>query len=232
MPANDDSIPMVSALVDYLEQHDPARIAGLRERFPGERELLAPGRKLGNVVRSEDPHQEAPRQRLRELFHFDSTTDIEKDHSALLITLAHEALEAAKARLGDNSETLKRRMRRAANVRLGGNLVAALSGVGLIGALVAEAQLAAIATATVSLTSTTVSLVSQHLDAPVYGKGSGTRELFGQLVIMTRNIVELEQMLAIRDRTGYSPLVPEELARRANALVAELRSLEVMIKGP
>jgi hypothetical protein len=207
-----DRATVVLSLVEYLDRYAPAVSASLRNTYPWA-DGLRPGRKLGD--QPVDPERGRAPIQGREVDAF--------------VDLAQKALAAADNRIEANSSALRRRLRQIAHIKLTSSIIAAVSGVGLIGALILDARIATFVGAGVNLLSTVVSLVAQYFDSPVYGESTAPRDIFARMVTMARDLTQLRHRLevAAAGLDGDAPVL--DLVRQANALVAELRTLEMQI---
>jgi hypothetical protein len=196
----------VTALVGYLDRHAPEKSVSLRRRFPGAAAALAPGRQLG-------PHDHAA----------------PPENLLAYIELARETLATAEEQIEIDTAILRKRLRIAARVRLIGALVATLSAAGLIGALIADARTLAFSGAAVSFVSSVSTLVAQHVEAPIFGDGSGPQALFTELVGLKQQLRMHRQEAELAARGALSSEAALALVRQANKLVAELDGIEMKL---
>src|SRR5690606_5016108 len=113
----------VNSLVDLLFQYRPENIEKLKEKYTlskTQENILKPGRMLGDKTEAD---------------------------VYLYLDVAEEGLTLAKNRIHPNMQQLKSRLGKAKKLRLFGEIVAAISSVGLISALLVNESNVAIITA-------------------------------------------------------------------------------------
>ncbi|MEG4535229.1 hypothetical protein [Microcoleus sp. D2_18a_D3] len=191
----------VNALVDALNRYQPEQLDKLRQQYPEQSELLALGQLMGEV----------------------------NPDTILVAKLAIMTLRAIKTPGRNILNRLRRRLRRARKIRLMGNIVTAISSAGLISAVLVESKGAAIASALINLVSSVSLLISQHLESSSLGNQNGLQELFDQLVEAVVDIEDLESKLTVALKTQDNEDELLRLAQEANALVAQVRKVELII---
>jgi hypothetical protein len=196
--AADLAAPRVNGLVGLLADHRPEALDALRVRYPEQAQVLRPGTMMGS-----------------------STVD-----SLLLVELALEGLRVVQARAEPNLRRLRSRLARAKNLRLAGNVVATLTGAGLIAALVADADLLAKIAAVVNFAVSLFALGAAHLETPVYGGPGSLLQSYETLVNAAARAEQLSAELEACLRVKARPAQALELVRRANELAGELRVAE------
>ena len=107
-----------------------------------------------------------------------------------------------------------------------GNIIATLTGAGLIAALVADADLLAKAAAVVNFTVTLFALVATHLETPVYGGSGSVLEAYETLITASSEADELTTALQTSVRIGSDKEHIWELVRRANEVASKMRLVE------
>lgn len=208
-PAAGAVVTQVTALVDYLHRQAPETAAALRAKFPEAADSLTPGKWLGSGDEAFSTQQ-----------------------TMAFLELAREALGTARRQVDKSTDMLRARMRFAARFRLFGSFVAALSGAGMIGALIAEARILAFAGAAISFLSSLATLVAQYVEAPMYGENTGPQALFASLVPLKQQITECLQEVELAAQGRLHGLSALALVRQANKLVAELDGIEMKIGKP
>lgn len=191
---------MVWALIDYLDHHSPPVMARVRAENP-ELSELSSGRQLGPSVGKADVYAD----------------------------IAKSALEIAENKIDSMSAYLKTRMMRAARWRMISSITAAVSTAGLVGALLVNARIAAIVTASVNVIASIVSILTQQFENSFLGQGPNAYELFKKLVSLAARVVGLRNELTLAEISNFSEDELLELTRKANALVAELHEVEFTV---
>ena len=189
----------VDALVNALNRYQPEQLDKLRQQYPEQSELLALGQLMGEV-----------------------TPD-----TILVAKLAIMTLKAIKTPARSILNLLRRRLKQARKIRLMGNIVSAIRSAGLISAVLVDSKGAALASALINLVSSVSQLISQHLESSSFGNQKGIQELFDQLVETVVDIEELESKLAVALKIQDNPEELLRLAQESNALVAQVRKVEL-----
>jgi hypothetical protein len=189
----------VDALVNALNRYQPEQLDKLRQQYPEQSELLALGQLMGEV----------------------------NPDTILVAKLAIMTLKAIKPPARSILNLLRRRLKQARKIRLMGNIVTAISSAGLISAVLVDSKGAALASALINLVSSVSQLISQHLESSSFGNQKGLQELFEQLVETVVDIEELESKLAVALKIQDNPEELLRLAQESNALVAQVRKVEL-----
>jgi len=191
----------VNALVNALNRYQPEQLDKLRQKYPEQSELLALGQLMGEV----------------------------NPDTILVAKLAIMTLKAIKTPARKILNRLRGRLRRARKIRLMGNIVTAISSAGLISAVLVESKGAALASALINLVSSVSLLISQHLESSSLGNQNGLQELFDQLVEAVVDIEDFESKLTVALKIQDNEDELLRLAQEANALVAQVRKVELII---
>ena len=189
----------VDALVNALNRYQPEQLDKLRQQYPEQSELLALGQLMGEV----------------------------NPDTILVAKLAIMTLKAIKTPARSILNLLRRRLKQARKIRLMGNIVSAISSAGLISAVLVDSKGAALASALINLGSSVSQLISQHLESSSFGNQKGIQELFDQLVETVVDIEELESKLAVALKIQDNQEELLRLAQESNALVAQVRKVEL-----
>lgn len=197
--------PKINALVGLLNTYHPATLEELKRKHPAYAAQLEPGIRLGAVEIS-DAH--------------------------VYVEVALHGLQTARERVEPNMRRLRHRLSRAKRLRLIGQIVAAMTSIGLLTALLAGwDQGVTVATAVVNFAAVVASLVAGHLEAPLYG-GTGTLiDLFETLVTTNAEADQLIQDLLILQRTRPDEPRMMEQVMQANAVANKLRLAEHRLWG-
>ncbi len=201
MDKKDESPIAIWAMIDYLDQNNPSFMSRIRKENPDIAPALSSGRTLGS----------------------------NEGKVSIYSEIAKSSLEMAENKIDTTTAFLKRRMARAAHWRMFASITAAISTAGLIGALLVNARLASIITASVNVIASVVSIASQQLEVSFFGHGPNSYEIFRKLVSLASRVVGLRSELKLAEVSESSESEVLELTRRANALIAELQEVEFTV---
>jgi len=198
--------PRINALVDLLNTYQQPRLEELRQKYPGQHDLLNPGIALGET------HSKALHQ--------------------VYVEVALEGLRTAKSRVEPNIRRLLQRLQSAKRLRLVGQVVAAVTSVGVIGAILGKwDSTVAVTTAVVNFGAVLCALVAGHLETPLHGGKGSLIDSFETLASTTAEAEEVIQELVLLGRGGADESRVMEQVRRANAIAGKLRIAERMLWG-
>lgn len=190
-----------SALVELLEEFDPDVISQLRNAHPMASRMLSRGMILG-------------------------AEDGDGKVIPALKDLVEQGLRVAQGRATSTWKQLDHRVRRVMRVRLAGGLLSTMASAGVVGALVLAQGAAALTTAVLAFASSALVLVAQYLED---GGGHSERSPRGAKDNVSRIVAELSTLdgeLRLFSVTQPDQEAWENLTRRANALVSELKRIE------
>src|SRR5215207_546407 len=126
----------VQAVVNLLGRLQPQKLHELELRYPDQKAVLSPGKILGDHT--------PPRP--------------------LLMDLAIESFSLAKDQGKLISETLRRRIRASARLRMIGSILASLCSAGIVAAVLHGHSASALAAASIAFVSTVITMVAQYID--------------------------------------------------------------------
>ncbi|AKG23014.1 hypothetical protein [Calothrix sp. 336/3] len=171
-------------------------------------------------------HQEHPQEFAKEVQTVGETDAIAVAELAII------ALSTTKTRIDICLTWLRRRLKSSMKLRLIGNLVSAVTSVGLISAVLMESRNAAIATAVINFISSVSLVISQYLESPLFAKNNNPQELFDQLIQSVSEAENLQFKLTVAIKMGATNAELLELSEKANNLVASVRKIEAIIGVP
>ena len=196
----------INALVDLLSRHDEETLKQLRRRFPEHLDIL----NVGTVMGERDS----------------------KDLQAVYIDVALDGLRAAKRRVEPNLKRLRERLQSAKRVRLIGQVVGAVTSVGLIAAILGDWKTpVAITTAAINFAAVLCTMVAGHLEAPLHGGKGSLIDSFETLAGTAVEAEDVIQNLLVLRRAPAEETRTMEQITRANAIAGKLRFAERMLWG-
>ena len=198
-----------AALGRLLRQEDPAAAEALRRDHPHLLPLLADLKVLGGP----DPDDGGR----------PSGTPEEG-----LAQLARLGLSAAHGRVERLLAVLPRRARRAKRLKLLGGVVSAASSAGVVSALALAQPVAALASACLSLVTSTTALVGEHIESPLFGARKSIGELMSEALAIEQEARDAEIALLEIPASPDGAAAAAKLARKANEIAARLRVLEII----
>jgi hypothetical protein len=190
-----------SALVELLEQFDPDAISRLRRQHPTASRMLSRGKILG-------------------------TEDGNSGVIPALKDLVEEGLRVAHERATSTWKQLDRRVRRAMRVRLAGGLLSTAASAGVVGALILAQSVAALTTALLAFASSALVLVAQYLEDSGGHSDRSPRVAKDNVSKIVAELSVLDGDLRLYSVTQPDQEAWENLTKRANALVSELKRIE------
>lgn len=201
-------LPRVNALVSFLGDYAPSYLANMKRNFPTYSELLKSGVPLGKVPAT-------------------SKTD-----RIVLINLTQESLRIAKNHAEPNMDRMRVRLARARMLRLVSNIAATITSVGLLSAILGQSSKAVIVvTAMLNFLVTSVALVANYLEAPLYGDQGSPVDLLQTLITSTVEAEQIDSALEVlRHNKGTNDEI-FSLVSKANATIARLRTAELQLWG-
>lgn len=195
-----DQVVNVEALVDLLDRRQPALLEAIRERHAAYKNMLQPGKMLGAV---EDPK------------------------GRMLADLLATTVGVAKQESSITYQTVSRRLKTSARLRLGSSIVSATSSGGLIAALMHGTPSQALVAGVLAFVASAFMLVAQYVEEFAGGKDS-IRAMRDRVVTHIAESAEVECELKLMEIHGnFDGAVP--LIRRLNALVASLRQVQLAV---
>ncbi|MHA4740594.1 hypothetical protein [Dyadobacter sp. MSC1_007] len=203
----------VNSLVTLLSQYDPSALSTIKKshissayetsRREGIEKILTPGLTLGE-------------------------SDV--GDSKLYLEVAIKGLTVARTRIGPNILRLRERLGKAKKIRLIGQIVAAVTSVGLISALFAKKTgNLTIATAIINFAGILCTLIANGLETPSHGGSGNLIQLFE---VLAKTDVESElllQELEVMSEINSSKEVIRAKVAQANALANILLNGERML---
>lgn len=197
----------INSLVDLISYYHPETLSELRAYYGHTKsniELLTPG----GIILGEEA----------------------KTDTQLYLQVAEKGLKAAKKRIQPNISRLRERLRNAKRLRVFGQVVAAITSVGLISALFSGwPKGATITTAFVNFAAVICSLIATNLESPLHGGAGNLIELYEMLVNVE---VESEQLLLefeILKKTSPSHELIMGKVSSANELASKLLKAEKLL---
>ncbi|WP_144441576.1 hypothetical protein [Bradyrhizobium sp. CCGE-LA001] len=191
--------PKANAIVELLRASAPERLTKLQEAFPNEVNLLSEGLPLG------------------------PTSGFARSHG-VLCELTRAGLEEAKNEVAAILLELPKRAIRAKRIRLAGAVLATVISAGVVSSAIFGDNRTTIITALISFAATTIGLVANYLETPLFGT-KGIAELIEdclRLEMESQNAaIELQRQL--RDEAGdcSGPL------STTNEICAKLRRIRI-----
>ena len=224
--------PDIAGLITFLQIHDPSALAQLHTKYtrPAEQHDASGGDSKpdpGRLIVKSNVRKPYPR-----------TPDLATDGSdkaanaAMYVEVAIRSLQAAVDRAGPNTRQLRTRLGRAKTLRTIGSALAAFTGAGLVGVLLAgQRGVVPSTTAVVNFASSLAVLWAGHLESALHGGKGSLIDIFEQVTGATVRAEQLIQTLKLHRATG--PDSPEAMAavKDANALTVELRIAEERLWG-
>lgn len=181
-----------TALIDFMSRHRPDEVEILRQQY--QQKLLQPAQ----------PPLAAEREKI-----------------AYKRSVVTKSLDNFDERREVALSWLRRRIDRANIIQLVGNIVTAISGAGVISAVVLQSYAAAVVTAIIGFLSSCLMLISQHLQAPL---GKKLSESLDDLVKLGSQIVRLRGQLA-REDSESQVLDVEQKAVEVTASITEVEAV-------
>jgi hypothetical protein len=209
----ESTTPQIAALIEVLAAHDPNGLSRLQNTYKSAADILTQSLKLG----VEKPQRGA------------SAREIE----AAYVDAALTALRAVRARVQPNLDYARERLSRAKTLRLTGALITAVTGAGVLTAVLSQwPTVVAAGGAIVNLSGSACALIAGHLEGPLQGDKRSISDLFESLI---KTVVEADPIIvALEIDLQLGRLTPDVAKRveRANALAAELREFELRLGTP
>ena len=206
---SETTTPQIAALIDVLSAHDPAGLARLRKEYKSAGGILTQGMTMG-ARRARSP-------------------DIE----AVFVDAALTALRAVRERVQPNLDYARERLSRAKTLRLTGFLITAVTGAGVLAAILSNwPDVVKACAAIVNLAGSACALIAGHLEGPLQGDKRSISDLFESLI---KTVVEADPIIvALEIDLRLGRLTPDVAKRveRANALAADLREFELRLGTP
>lgn len=191
----------VNSLVDLISKNDPESYGKILNKYPASSEYLQPGLILGEV-----------------------SVEV-KAVAELTIGALSQVMNSSRKITGK----LQKKIDRHRAVRLTGNIVAALTGAGLISAILIGETEVAIITAIVNFISILSVLISDFIESSLYGEKKDINQyiqyLIKSVVDADRYKAEIELLLA-KDSSEGEIIT---LVKKANLVAAELRAAEMYV---
>lgn len=198
----------INSLVDIISYYQPETLMDLKVKYgynETNKQLLTPGLTLGE----------------------NTLTDAQ-----LYLEVAEKALESSKRRVQPNIVMLRKRLRNAKRLRTIGQIVAAVTSVGLITALFSDwPDVTKITAAIINFVAVVCTVLADNLESPLHGGSGNLIELYETLV---RVDIESDQLLMefeIYKKASVSQEIIMKKVSTANSLVAKLLESEKFIWG-
>jgi hypothetical protein len=198
--------PRANAIVELIQASAPERLAQLKRSFPEDLDLLSAGLPLGEKDGPPTSH-------------------------GVFCELARAGLEEAKREVAAILSDLPRKALRAKRIRLAGAILATVISAGVVSSAIFGDTRTTVITALISFAATTIGLLANYLETPVFGT-KGVAELIEEclrLEVDSQNaMLALEQQLAGETGDCSGPL------SATNEICAKLRRIRIFggVPGP
>ena len=206
---SETTTPQIAALIDVLSAHDPPGLARLRKQYKSADVILRQGMTLGGG-RARSP-------------------DIE----AAFVDAALTALKAVRARVRPNLDYTRKRLSQAKTLRLTGSLITAVTGAGVLAAILSNwPDVVKACAAIVNLAGSACALIAGHLEGKLHGDTRSVSDLFESLI---KTAVEAESEISLLEIDLRLGRLTPDVAKRvehANALAAKLMEIEIRLGTP
>jgi hypothetical protein len=199
----DSPIPAVRSISALLASHAQERLVKLRKDFPESSDLFNPNYRLGPST------DVAPSQ------------GVDPRRNEALRALARDGLNVANTRIEKIIHSLSRRMKFARRIKLGGSIIAALSGAGVISALAISRPIEAAVSAALGFASSISSLIGEHFEQPLVGGQKSVGEYMQQILNAEKDARSLDVLLHSNDGD------PVTLAEQVNQIASTVRAVEI-----
>lgn len=208
----------VNALIDLLGKHNNDALSKMKSQYTDHKELFKGGLSLGETQTKE----KGASLSVNEQF----TTPV----SHVYAEIAIEGLKVANQAIIPVLNDLKSRLRKAKQIRLFGQVIAAVSSAGLIGAvLIGFDKIITIVTALLNFAGVVLTFMAEAMQTPNYG---GKKNLISEFEKLSADQVKAEFVLLELTRYKSLRLTDEEImtkVREANRLASDLREAEAYI---
>ena len=188
----------INSLVGLINYRNPKFLKGLKEKFPEYTKQLTPGTVLGSGA----------------------------DHKVLIL-LSIEGLEQVLNEVDPSIRKLHQRLSRAKNIKLGGQIVAALTSAGLVGAVLGDwEKMLILTTACINFVSVILAMIGTHLETPLYGGNESLVKVFENVIKYESEAKQLLQELKIMQESGEPDMNKvSEIAQKSNMIAGKINQI-------
>jgi hypothetical protein len=195
-PAAEAAVPRVNSIVELLEADNPALLAELRARYPGQADMLRKGLVLGV----------APP--------LDASIHIYCD-------LCREGLSAGERQLSVLLHELPRRLTRAKKLRLLAGLATSLTSAGVMSAVFSGFPMLAKIASVIAFAAAAANLLAHYSETPVAGGHGSLADSLDELVRIEGQLRDARARLSVAEQGGRETC--RQLAHVVNDLAARIR---------
>ena len=210
-----DQITKVNALIDLLGKYDEDGLNKMKTRYADHQELFKAGISLGD--------SQSAKQWSEEIRQKTTVSHVYAD-------IAIEGLKIANQAIKPVLKDLKSRLLKTKKIRMAGQIIAAVSSAGLIGAVLIDFdRVVTIVTALMNLSGVVLTITAESLQTPNY---VGKKNLISEFVKLAAAQIKAEFVLLELSRYQSLKLPDEEImskVREANQLASDLREAEAFI---